>query len=140
MANTYRDNEKEAFMNKVNSVKIGLRIVCKILILFVVLFILIPLIFYYGLKIFFYYENQNYYNTFNQECIEIVSDYVIQNYGDCYTIINSEELYGEAGIFGESLCGIKYTFKDLNEVTNDTFYVTIERGADGYVIVNDSYK
>ena len=67
-------------------------------------------------------------------------DYVIQNYGDCYTIINSEELYGEAGIFGESLCGIKYTFKDLNEVTNDTFYVTIERGADGYVIVNDSYK
>ena len=81
-------------------------------------FILILLIFYYGLKTFFYYENQNYYNTFNQEYIEIVSDYVIQNYGDCYTTINLEGLYGEAGIFGEPLCGIKYTFKDLNEVTN----------------------
>ena len=92
------------------------------------------------MKTFFYYENQNYYNTFNQEYIEIVSDYVIQNYGDCYTIINSEGLYGEAGIFGEPLCGIKYTFKNLNEVTNDTLYVTVERGADGYVIVNDSYK
>ena len=47
-----------------------------------------------------------------------MSDYVIQNYGDCYTTINLEGLYGEAGIFGEPLCGIKYTFKDLNEVTN----------------------